>query len=622
MSNTIRLSLIIATLVSSLSAENQYTLKPINVTASQGTTLNKKDVTDSVTVITKEAIEEARVTTLTEALNKLGGLSMTQTGGAGQSSSMFVRGMSSQRILVLIDGVRYNDPTLPGATAQFTQVILSNVEQIEIIKGAQSGIWGADATGAVINIVTSKAKKGLHGTIGAEYGSFNSKKTSLQASYATDKYDILVGGNYYNIDGFSAVEPKKSEAQYGKRYDELGLEKDNYLNKSFNTKLGLNITEKDRVEFNLQATNSDIDSDSFAGLAGDSSVPNTILQNRFYNLNYKHKGTLNQISVNYNLSTFDRDFTYAGFTAPTLVTYKGSVNEVKLDDKINYKKDSFLRIGGSYQKFKQENITPNTTKNYNATSAFATNYNKVSLFSGLHTIITESARYDSYDNFNNSLTGKFGIKQFINKDYYVSTNIGTGYNPPTLSQLYGQYGANPNLQPEKSRTMDFTFGNDTVWITGFYNEITDLIEYDSSYNYVQVSGKSKFKGIEIGYEDFLFDYVGVGATYTYVKTENAKGQELARRPKNQLDVKATYYVNDSIDLGINAHYIGERYDGTDKSGAQTGKYTVANFVTNVKVNKHLTLYAKVDNITDKYYQTVDGYATAERSGYLGLVVKY
>ena len=622
MSNTIRLSLIIATLVSSLSAENQYTLKPINVTASQGTTLNKKDVTDSVTVITKEAIEEARVTTLTEALNKLGGLSMTQTGGAGQSSSMFVRGMSSQRILVLIDGVRYNDPTLPGATAQFTQVILSNVEQIEIIKGAQSGIWGADATGAVINIVTSKAKKGLHGTIGAEYGSFNSKKTSLQASYATDKYDILVGGNYYNIDGFSAVEPKKSEAQYGKRYDELGLEKDNYLNKSFNTKLGLNITEKDRVEFNLQATNSDIDSDSFAGLAGDSSVPNTILQNRFYNLNYKHKGTLNQISVNYNLSTFDRDFTYAGFTAPTLVTYKGSVNEVKLDDKINYKKDSFLRIGGSYQKFKQENITPNTTKNYNATSAFATNYNKVSLFSGLHTIITESARYDSYDNFNNSLTGKFGIKQFINKDYYVSTNIGTGYNPPTLSQLYGQYGANPNLQPEKSRTMDFTFGNDTVWITGFYNEITDLIEYDSSYNYVQVSGKSKFKGIEIGYEDFLFDYVGVGATYTYVKTENAQGQELARRPKNQLDVKATYYVNDSIDLGINAHYIGERYDGTDKSGAQTGKYTIANFVTNVKVNKHLTLYAKVDNITDKYYQTVDGYATAERSGYLGLVVKY
>jgi len=613
MSNTIRLSLIIATLVSSLSAENQYTLKPINVTASQGTTLNKKDVTDSVTVITKEAIEEARVTTLTEALNKLGGLSMTQTGGAGQSSSMFVRGMSSQRILVLIDGVRYNDPTLPGATAQFTQVMLSNVEQIEIIKGAQSGIWGADATGAVINIVTSKAKKGLHGTIGAEYGSFNSKKTSLQASYATDKYDILVGGNYYNIDGFSAVEPKKSEAQYGKRYDELGLEKDNYLNKSFNTKLGLNITEKDRVEFNLQATNSDIDSDSFAGLAGDSSVPNTILQNRFYNLNYKHKGTLNQISVNYNLSTFDRDFTYAGFTAPTLVTYKGSVNEVKLDDKINYKKDSFLRIGGSYQKFKQENITPNTTKNYNATSAFATNYNKVSLFSGLHTIITESARYDSYDNFNNSLTGKFGIKQFINKDYYVSTNIGTGYNPPTLSQLYGQYGANPNLQPEKSRTMDFTFGNDTVWITGFYNEITDLIEYDSSYNYVQVSGKSKFKGIEIGYEDFLFDYVGVGATYTYVKTENAKGQELARRPKNQLDVKATYYVNDSIDLGINAHYIGERYDSADKSGAQTGKYTVANFVTNVKVNKHLTLYAKVDNITDKYYQTVDGYATAERS---------
>lgn len=622
---TIKLSLLSIALLSQLHAENAYTIDTINVTAAQGTTLDKKDVTDSVTVITKEAIDESRVTTLDEALNKLGGLSMTQNGGAGKSTSMYIRGMSSKRILVLIDGVRYNNPTAIGAAAEFSQISLYNVEQIEIIKGAQSGVWGADASGGVINIITSKAKKGLHGIANVEYGSFDSVKSSLQASYATDKYDILIGGSILNTDGFSAVEKVQGDAQYGKRYDELGFEKDLYQNQSMNAKLGYNITDIDRVEANIQTTNSLVNYDDSAYdatsgryLPTDSTVPNTYLQNRFYNVNYKHKGTTNKVSVNYNLSTFNRivEGSYG------ISNYTGSVNEIKADDKIIYMKDSFVRIGGSYQKFEQKEITANTTKDYNAISAFATNYNKLNLISDLNTILTESLRYDSYDNFDDAFTGKLGAKQFFYKDYYVSTNIGTGYNAPTLGQLYGQYGANPDLKPENSMTFDATIGNNIFWVTGFYNEITDLIDYDYTLGYIQTSGKSKFKGVEVGYDDFFFDSLGLGATYTYVKTEDTDGKELARRPKDQVDAKATYYVSDNFNLGVNAQYIGERYDSADKQGAQTGKYTVVNFVTNVKVNKSVTLYGKIDNLSDEYYQSVDGYATAGRSLYLGLIAKY
>ena len=626
MKQTVKLSLISVALLSQLQAQNQYNLEAINVSASQGTTLDKKDVTDSVTVITKEAIEEARVTTLNEALSKLGGLSMTQNGGAGKASSMFIRGMSSQRILVLIDGVRHNNPTLPGAIAEFSQIMLNNVEQIEIIKGSQSGVWGSDATGAVINIVTNKAKKGLHGVANVEYGSFDSKKLSMQASYANDDYDVLIGGMVYGLDGFSAAEPKKSEAQYGERYDAIGLEKDKYLNQSLNAKLGYNVSDEDRVELNVQATNSDIDFDSGTGVTQDSSIPNTILKNRFYNVNYKHKGSTHQISANYNLSTFDRDNTLVGY----VYVNTGSVNELKIDDKVTYMKDSFVRVGASYQKFEQEEITANTTKNYSATSAFATNYNKFSFISDLNSVVTESVRFDSYDNLDDSLTGKLGVKQFMHKDYYVSANLGTGYNAPTLGQLYGPYGANPDLKPEKSLTSDVTLGNDKVWISGFYNEITDLIDYVSdpityAGGYVQIDGKSKFKGVELGYEDYLFDALGVNATYTYVKTQDANGKELARRPKDQVDLKATYYATEDVDVGLNAQYIGQRYDGDlygGAKGAYTGKYVVVNFVSNVKINKHVTAYAKIDNLADEYYQTVDGYATAGRSLYLGLNAKY
>ncbi|MDF1877521.1 TonB-dependent receptor, partial [Sulfurimonas sp. SAG-AH-194-L11] len=279
MQNTIKLSLLSCALISQLSAENAYTIETINVTASQGTTLNKKDVTDSVTIITKEALDEAQVTTLNEALNKLGGIAMTQNGGVGTSSSMFVRGMDTKRALVLIDGVRYNNPTSSNG-AEFSQIMLYNVEQIEIIKGAQSGVWGSDAGSAVINIITSKAKKGLHGVVNVEYGSFDTKKTSLQASYATDKYDVLIGGSLFYTDGISAAEPKKSEATYGKRYDDLGLEKDRYTNQSLNAKFGYNITDLDRVYFNIQAINSDVNYDNGSGSTSDSTINNTYLQNR------------------------------------------------------------------------------------------------------------------------------------------------------------------------------------------------------------------------------------------------------------------------------------------------------------------------------------------------------
>ncbi len=226
--NLLSLAAIVA-ITTSLHAANQYTLENISVTAAQDTELKKEDVPDSVTIITKEAIEEARVTTLAEALQKLGNIATVSNGGPGHTTAMYVRGMDTSRTLVLIDGIRYNNVTSSNG-ADYAQLMLNNVEQIEIIKGAQSGIWGADASAGVINVVTSKAKKGLHGAINAEYGSFDTKSTALQASYATDTFDFVLGASVYDTDGFSAYEPIKGDPNYGKRYDELGLEKDQYKN--------------------------------------------------------------------------------------------------------------------------------------------------------------------------------------------------------------------------------------------------------------------------------------------------------------------------------------------------------------------------------------------------------
>jgi len=599
---------------SSLQAANQYTLDSISVTAAQDTELSKEEVPDSVTVITREAIEEAHVTTLAEALNRLGNIAMTQNGGPGTASSVYLRGMDTKRALVLIDGVRYNNPTAIGAAAEFSQIMLYDVEQIEIVKGAQSGVWGADASAGVINIVTSGAQKGLHARANAEYGSFDTKSASLQASYATEGFDMLMGAMEYDRDGFSAVEPGKSSPDYGQRTDDLGLEKDAYINKSFNARLGWNITKKDRLEASFQAINALTEYDAYMA---DDPVPNQYLQNRFYNAAYRHSGADNDITLQYSHSTFKREIeeSFGEYR------YEGSVDEVKFDDKRAYAEASFVRLGAAYQKFAQKEVVTGTDKDYSNAALFLTNYNKFDLFASLGTIVTESIRYDSYSAFDDALTGKIGIKQYLYSSYYISANIGTGYNVPTIGQLYGLWSPNPDLEPEEVVTSDITLGNETFWVTGFYNTVDNMIEYGFPM-YTNVSGKSRLKGAEVGYKDYFADRVGITANYTFLDARDADGRTLARRPKHQLDASAVYYATENFDLGLYGQYIGERYERGDKQGAQTGKYVVANFVSNVKVNDYVTVYGKIDNITDKYYQTVDGYATAGRSLYLGLNAKY
>ena len=116
--------------------------------------------------------------------------------------------------------------------------------------------------------------------------------------------------------------------------------------------------------------------------------------------------------------------------------------------------------------------------------------------------------------------------------------------------------------------------------------------------------------------------VGVSSVKIGIVGGDADKKDLARRPKQQVDASVVYYATETFDLGLNGQYIGERYDRSDREGAQTGKYALVNFVSNIKVNDYLSVYGKVDNITDRYYQTVDGYATAGRSLYLGLNARY
>ena len=162
MQKKLSISLVASVLLATTNLFSAQNLETIEVISATKSTQSIKDVTSNIEVITKEEIEERHFSGVSEALNTLAGVNIISNGGVGQSDSLFIRGIDSKRILILVDGVRYNEPAgLSGAP--LAQMLIDDIEQIEVVKGAQSGVWGADASGGVVNIITSSAKKGFHG---------------------------------------------------------------------------------------------------------------------------------------------------------------------------------------------------------------------------------------------------------------------------------------------------------------------------------------------------------------------------------------------------------------------------------------------------------------------------
>ena len=182
MQKKISTSLITSLLLATTNLFSVQNLETITVTSATKSTQSIKDVTSNIEVITSEEIEEKHFTTVAEALNTLAGVSIISNGGLGSSTTLNIRGTSNNRTLILIDGVKFKDHSSISGT-DISTLMITDIERIEVIKGAQSGIWGADAAAGVINIITKSAKDGLHANVNIEAGTYNTNKYTTQVSY-------------------------------------------------------------------------------------------------------------------------------------------------------------------------------------------------------------------------------------------------------------------------------------------------------------------------------------------------------------------------------------------------------------------------------------------------------
>ena len=565
-----------------------------------------EDTTEDIEVITVQELEERGIHTLKELLHFISGAETTSNGGAGKATQLYLRGMNNDKVLILIDGVRFNDPSnFSGVTPE--HLLLDNVKRVEIIKGAQSGVWGSDAAAGVINIVMNDAP---HTAMKLRAGSFRTLQGAFSTAQKSGDFYCALDVNYLHTDGFSAITPyKKKPTDY---------EADGYINRTAHIKAGI---DKDgfKAEIGAHIISAYNEADGYNPTTFQPDPDSR------YNDRFKYHAYFANVSQNFGAHTLllhvDKTRTHRNYPDATygIKDFIGATSNIELQDTLNYGAGK-LTSGIGYQDFRTSYTyyTPGRISYHNR-YAYAINSNR---FGNL--ILQENIRYDAYDAFKNQWTGKIGAKYRLD-DAAIFANYGKAYNVPNQIKMLNPWGKpNFDLQPEKTRSYDVgveAFGLKAVY---FKEKVKNLINwYDPNSAvwgdeyYKNVPGTSEFSGYELSYTKGVTDVLLVSLGMQYLSPKDSSGNALARRARHKYTYTLTWYPTEEHTITIDGYYIGTRYDDAMRT-KQTGRYNVTNVTLRHHFAKNFTGFVELRNIFDRRYQEVYGYGTEPRSFYIGV----
>ncbi|MCJ7682329.1 MAG: TonB-dependent receptor, partial [Candidatus Aminicenantes bacterium] len=430
----------------------------ITVTANRIET-PERETASSVTVITREELEAFKYQTVLDALEQVMGISFTQNGPPGSAASLFIRGANPEHTKVMMDGVELNDPITPGRTFDFGLLRIENIERIEILRGPQSTLYGSDAMGGVVNIITRKGRGNPMLEVSTETGSYGSRGVNAQISGEKAIWDYAVGASLFENDGVSAA---------GSAY-EGNEEKDGSRNRSFSWKFGLNPDRRLSFDFTVRSIHSRLDIDSFGGPYGDD--PNNIQNYRTFLIKGGVRALLhnNRWEQTLNLSMVDYDRKQDNPTDP-LHPFDSEKGEYQSRlSKIDWQNNLYLNEAQTLT-FGVEGIQERGESIYESDGMFGP---YASLFplqkvSTMGIYVQDSLRFrgrffaaagvrlDVHNRFGRVLSYRIAPAYlFPSTGTKIRASFGTGFKAPSLYQLYAPgtfYGpiGNEALVPEKS----------------------------------------------------------------------------------------------------------------------------------------------------------------------------
>ena len=599
--------------------EEVETLPEIVVTATRAEE-SPQDVTQDITVITKDDIAKKGVEFITDALESYTDIGIVQNGGVGKNATLFLRGGSPNQTVMMIDGVKVKSPTT--GSLDLAGIIIDDIERIEVIKGPQSTLYGSEAMAGVINIITKKGRGKPKLSVSAEGGSFSTYKTTASISGAKDVWDYRVTASYFDTGGISAAKG--------------GTEADGYTNKSISTKIGLMPSDKLGVELNLRYFEDISELDSYSWGVGMVDDLNYVQDGKHYLISAKgmfsildsYEQTLTLSSIGDNLKFEDPD------TSSNRTSIDTTMQTADWQHNL-YISDTTWTGGIEYRKEAGE-IKDNFNKEVDNKAFYLNGKIKIPLTSilspqgrgeGEGLVFNAGLRNDEHKTAGIKTTYRIGgLYDFKPYGLKLKGNYGTGFRAPTLNELYYPFFGNTNLKPEKSESYDIGFekdlyGDRLLLNAAYFNQqYQDLIEYDFATFTAQNIGKAEIKGIELGLAAAITEDVNLKASHTNMDTvDKDSNKPLTRRPTNKFNSSIEYKGRKFIAIGEYA-FVSERYDSAvDRNLSQ---YSLVNLKGRYFISDSITLFARVDNLFNENYEEAGNYGVPGVSAFGGIKVDF
>ena len=611
------LSLLTATLLLSPALATEE-LGEIIVISSTKLPQKIKHTTANITVITAEDIEERGYQSIPEVLSHTPGFAFASNGGAGQTSSVFIRGLSSDNLLILLDGIPLTDYTQPSAAASLEHISLNTVAKIEITKGGQSGIWGAGAAAGTVNIISKGGTKD-QGSISLQAGSHGTKGIGIDLSKVFEGGALSLGAHLFDTDGISAQAPNDAE-------------EDGYRNNNYYLKGHFDLDNYSQVSFFLRDDHGKYDFDSSSAEDTDSHGDS---EQRLYGIGYRYQKEALSIDAKVTHRTIDRGLAGAGTWGPWTYDTTGESTQYTMTAGYQFSDKNSLALGVEHNKNEartDSGFGPSSAQFKNS-AAFASYTHTVAALLGADTTFNAVLRYDKFDQFDNKATYRLGVKRSCNaiEGLHTAANLYTGYKAPSLYQFSN---ASSLLKPESIKGYELSIGyKKYINLTYFSNEIQDKIDYSYdpatfTTNYFNSGDGVKTTGMELSGE-YAFGDSGLilGGSITHMfDFQDDSGKDALRIPENSATLSLDYYFNEVSHVGVIANYVGKRrdmdYSAYPASDVTLKSYTTVDLTYNTQFNDHFNLSVTAKNIFDKEYETVKGYSTEGRSIYATMEYKF
>ena len=609
-------------------AQGQMSLPSI-VVSPTGIPTPENQVASSVSVVTAAEIERDQRRTVPDVLRTMPGLNVVQVGGPGGQTSVFMRGTNSNHVKVLVDGIDVSDPSNPGRLFDFGHLQTYDIERIEVLRGPQSGLYGADAIGGVIYITTKKGEGPPKVRAQVEGGSFSTFNQAAGVSGSTQRFNYVFNISHLNVAN-TPVTPQRLLPPGRAAIDNF------YENTTVSTRLGGHVTENLSLDFVarytdgfLRFTGTDFPPPTFVGVP--SATQSTGSTQQFYTRGEALWTALDgRIKNRFGAAYTD---VHNRNTTPTLAptTNQGTRDKYNWLSEFAVAPGHTVLAGAEHDTERLKVSTSSLTRSNSNTGAFM---ELQSQFANRF-FVAANVRYDDNERFGGHTTWRVAPAVILpTNDTKLKASYGTGFKAPSLTQLFVNFPpfffANPNLRPEVSEGYDFGFEQPLfnnrfrIGSTYFRNDIQDLINCNTFCTTVINIDKARTHGTETFISMTMTDRWQIRGDHTYTVAKDARTDlELARRPKNKFSVQSVWQPLDPLTLSTTVVWVSSWID-VDRIGVrvrpETQGYTIVNVAANYVVNPYVTVFGRIDNLFNERYENPNGFLAPSLGVYGGVRV--